>query len=539
MVHPSRRCVYTTSHFLHHLVELIRPYPNASSLRLGSCSSSCSSCSNPTGERLLVQAVLIEAHNHVREPLDESPSSASLEHVVAAFFIEDDLAHFTSRWCARLQRSLSIASLLLSPPLRATIDGGRPPPLFLAHFEWRGTSEVASMQWQRCTDGILGSHQYCCHTYTLPECQLAIGTDDAGGAVEPSTSLAAASFCIRVGAILNGQIPMGRAAESHTCILFLCAVEGQLLTPDCPMGGQLNSEQHFGTVHDFIASLVPRVSLQAVRGRWAHGHEDTTTAALGEMDDDVCGVKASLGRSYYCHYYARCSAASDSTDARDGPMMRAALPHVQSVTFVVDVSLPLWNCLISPAAAARRSSIACGIVQSIEAALGQLAAAHIDQFSFATPAATSSLTTQLPAPHFLYTRELLCRSISASVAHIVQLSTNMDFITEAERLLSFVKGDEEKLKHLPKQRKRKSLSCVDEAAAAAVDNEKEDVEEAAAVGAPSATVWAPSQRPVPAPPPHQLPRLSGAEFQATLERRLLELYGSSMCPARIAASTEE
>ncbi|CAG9581787.1 conserved hypothetical protein [Leishmania major strain Friedlin] len=367
----------------------------------------------------------------------------------------------------------------------------------VSSFEVRLSPYVPPLQWCRAVDGVFGSHHFVCSSYTCgigeprdndddstdaahtreaweerdtlrtpPEAaadaaatNVAPHTPSAGPpvrmprregaltAVWAGTPAAEETPCcsfplssghlpLRVAGVLNGNVPLDSATSSvpGTRVLCLVALDGSLLTgrtcPDSPSPSW--SRDLFDTVCDFISrDVMPRVSLRLIDGTWARAE------ASEHLLDDVCQVRQVLGTSYVVQYPSDAAAPSAA--------------RARSIVMVLDLSVPLQKLLStlrsirtsspSPATDAkseRRRRLAAQLAEAVQDTIGQLVSQHPDVFAFTREAARateSALAAQLSRGPTHFTREMLCRSIAASVSQIVSLSSNTAFVEEVVRLL--------------------------------------------------------------------------------------------------------
>ncbi|TPP50495.1 hypothetical protein CGC20_2345 [Leishmania donovani] len=368
----------------------------------------------------------------------------------------------------------------------------------VSSFEVRLSPYVPPLQWCRAVDGVFGSHHFVCGSYTCGIDEPRDDNDDSAGAahtreawkerdtlrtppkavvdaaatdVAPHTpsagppvrmprregalaavwagtpaaeetpccsfALSSGHLPLRVAGVLNGNMPLDNATSSipGTRVLCLVALDGSLLTgrtcPDSPSPSW--SRDLFDTLCDFISrDVMPRVSLRLIDGTWARAE------ASEHLLDDVCQVRQMLGTSYVVQYPSDAAAA--------------AATRARSIVMVLDLSVPLQKLLStlpsmrtsspSPATDAkserRRRCLATQFAEAVQDTIGQLVSQHPDVFAFTREAARateSALVAQLSRGPTHFTREMLCRSIAASVSQILSLSSNAAFVEEVVRLL--------------------------------------------------------------------------------------------------------
>ncbi|GET92131.1 hypothetical protein, conserved [Leishmania tarentolae] len=197
--------VYTYSDFSIHLSAILGRHPKVTSLRLQLLPPATDprpplQCRAVQGSRETVQA-----HPSVEDnDLDFTTLYAVLlarrddddgnSELVAVYPVVGHVSHISLHWCAQLQRSLSVTSLLAAPTrsLARHADSfqesesgpilGRESITGVSTFEVQMSPYVPPLQWCRAVDGIFGSHHFVCSSYACGFSEPRDDDDSAGSA---------------------------------------------------------------------------------------------------------------------------------------------------------------------------------------------------------------------------------------------------------------------------------------------------------------------------------------------------------------------
>ncbi|CCW67624.1 unnamed protein product [Phytomonas sp. Hart1] len=442
--------------------------------------------------------------------------------VKSKYVIIAHATRITARWCAQLQRIFCVVSLLLWPnppenhvsePLLQTFDSCWTPqtrPFALFHVNL--SPFVPELRWDRELDGVLGSPHHVTllhhlklqnndpHTYEgegLYEKNLIKPARDGISTAAHKTEV----YPCRVAAVLNANIPLGRhGGRRRAALLILHAPGAALYTMESGPNENIHNTaeprekyEKFSFMLGFITRwVIPRVSLKGIGGVWENIEAAST-------EDDVCGLKETLGTSYYFLPHPANDRTND--DCEDHASTALSL-RVRNIALVLDLPPTLWERMweeekdkaseekdaalsISElqTPSLLRSCAADQLASAIEQTLLLLATKNVDIFAFRNSMAPDPnridrsqleglsqgneiTSSSLMAPRNArgqYSRAMLIRSIAESLSEIIARSPHVEFVRAAENCLfpssSSLSSDHNMVKDNPKEELTKSEYC--------------------------------------------------------------------------------
>ncbi|KAG5493807.1 hypothetical protein JKF63_01639 [Porcisia hertigi] len=180
--------VYTSAQFSRHLCSILRRHPSATRLRLQLLPPAAELHSPPVSSHVQggkpdvvgLQSMEDSGADFITlyAVVLQCDRDGGDEKCVATYTVVGHISHISIHWCAQLQRSLSVTSLLASPTRSCLWHsnsfhesglGSIPKDESvgaISSFQVQLSPYVPPLQWCRAQDGVFGSHHLICGSYT-------------------------------------------------------------------------------------------------------------------------------------------------------------------------------------------------------------------------------------------------------------------------------------------------------------------------------------------------------------------------------------